>query len=843
MFTNAVQIFLKELRSYFQSRMAWFVFVVYIAISMAATFFQSRFLTQTEPVMSSFFKLQADIFALLIPALTIKLWSDEKRQGTWELTSGLPISYTAITFGKFLAVWALCGLMLLSTFGLWISSAWVTGLDNPAIAANYMSCLLLCGGLCAISMCASAFSAHPISAFVLSLAVCIGFSLVNFTWLVGLFGFSSEVMLRAAGALNFGSRFAALIAGQASFATLFYFVSLIFFALWLNIAFICWRTEARGGRALFVAYIIAAFAALNIAITLLTGPMSFDFSPDKRFSLSAETKLWLAQNDNNIYIRLYYSPQTVDKDYLSDVLRLLEQYQLYSRNKLSLFTVEVTPLSVAETEAQKAGIKAEDGKIRLGLSISDSLGNFRTIPDLNPKRSDYLEHDISRVLSSMGHYQRPNIGIMSSDLAPIATDDTLDYTTDWPFAAVLRQNYNLKPISDQASLIPADIKLLMIINPQQLSAVTIYAIDQYLMRGGNILIFMDPLSEVALAGSGIASQQSNLQEFLAHLGIVYHDNMVVGDNLYNRAITLSAETKTYPFWLNVVPDAAADSLIAGLKPLALNTAGWFNPDVDAMPQTRIIFATSKQSGEVEASFLRHASWNETMDAYLSDEQQRPLAVLQEGRFTSLYDHPLSSVKIQPFLSVSVKDGKIMLVADSDILDSRLWNANQDEEQTPYDYEPFSGNMDFVERAVDYLSNNQAILNITPKISAVSGAPIAAMLMLDAEAEYAATQAEKNARLAQINQQQAQIYLQLRQQDIIPSVQAAKQLENLEKERLNLLEDLKDLQARIIQTYKTELGLFMAFNFVAPLLILGLCIIVNHYHRRRLRQKFERIING
>ena len=290
-------------------------------------------------------------------------------------------------------------------------------------------------------------------------------------------------------------------------------------------------------------------------------------------------------------------------------------------------------------------------------------------------------------------------------------------------------------------------------------------------------------------------------------------------------------------------DCGAGCLISGLKPLALNSAGWFNPDVDAKPRPRIIFTTSNRSGEVDASFLRYASFDETMEAYLSDEQQRPLAVLQEGRFASLYDHPVSSYEVQPFLGVSIKDGKIMLVADSDILDSRLWNANQAEEQTPYDYEPFSGNLDFVERAVDYLSGNQAILNITPKKSAVAAAPIAAMLMLDAEGEYTDIQAEMTTRLAKVSYQQAQMYRQIKAQDLMPSVQSAKQLENLERERLDLQESLKNLQARIIQTYKFKLGLFMGINFAAPLLILGACIVANMLSRRRLLRKFERIING
>ena len=115
--------------------------------------------------------------------------------GTLELTLSLPISYTALTIGKFLAVWTLCGVMLFSTIGLWISTALVTHTDNLGILQNYLICWLLCGALCAISLSASAFTAHPVSAFVVSLAVCLSFSLISFSSLVEHLGLSAEAIL------------------------------------------------------------------------------------------------------------------------------------------------------------------------------------------------------------------------------------------------------------------------------------------------------------------------------------------------------------------------------------------------------------------------------------------------------------------------------------------------------------------------------------------------------------------------------------------------------------------------------------------------------------------------
>ena len=351
---NILSVFIKEFRSFFQNRMAWLIFGVYAILSMAVTFFQSPFISSSEPELISFFKLQANIFTLIIPALTIKLWTDEKRLGTLELTLSLPISYTALTIGKFLAVWALCGVMLFSTIGLWISSALITHTNDLGILQNYLLCWLLCGALCALSLSASAFTSHPVSAFVLSLAVCLGFSLVGFSSLIELLGFSSEAILRAGGALNFGEHFDNLIAGQITFGGVCYFLSVIGGALWLNVATIIWQQNKQNRYGIFCFCLLVTFCALNMAIALAGSSLVWDLSADKRFSLSNESKEWLKKNNNNLFVRLYLSAE-VEKDtkldsFLQDVLRLLEQYQLNSQNKLSVQTINVSPLSPEEAE-------------------------------------------------------------------------------------------------------------------------------------------------------------------------------------------------------------------------------------------------------------------------------------------------------------------------------------------------------------------------------------------------------------------------------------------------------------------------------------------------------------
>lgn len=240
MFYNLYPIFIKEFRSYFQSKMVWFVFIVYALLSVLLTFFQSSFLAEPNSSMITFFKIQQNLFLSIIPALTIKLWSDEKRIGTLELTLSLPISYLALVVGKFFAVWCLCGLILITTLGIWLSCIFLTPLNNWAILQNYFIMWLVCGSLCSVSLAASIFTSHAVSAFVSSLAVCLIVALPNFSFLFQQAGISSEILLRMGESISFESHFIDMISGQINISSLVYFILIITISLCFNTIVIGW---------------------------------------------------------------------------------------------------------------------------------------------------------------------------------------------------------------------------------------------------------------------------------------------------------------------------------------------------------------------------------------------------------------------------------------------------------------------------------------------------------------------------------------------------------------------------------------------------------------------------
>lgn len=229
-------IFKKEFKSYFRSKLGYFILSVYLVLSMSLTFFGGNYFQIQNTGLFSFFYQQPEIFVLLIPALTMKIWADERRSGTMELLLTQPVSYYDIVIGKFLAAWLFCLLMLVATFPLWITTAFLINVDNLNISFNYLGCFLTAGALCAVSCLVSSFNSNPVSAYLFSIFVCALLKISNFDDIIGLVNLPNELMIRVSQSLNFDFQYQHIILGQISWNSLVYFGGIIVFSLWLNVA-------------------------------------------------------------------------------------------------------------------------------------------------------------------------------------------------------------------------------------------------------------------------------------------------------------------------------------------------------------------------------------------------------------------------------------------------------------------------------------------------------------------------------------------------------------------------------------------------------------------------------
>ncbi|MBE6445256.1 MAG: hypothetical protein E7019_04290 [Alphaproteobacteria bacterium] len=591
------------------------------------------------------------------------------------------------------------------------------------------------------------------------------------------------------------------------------------------------------------ALLLVTFIGVNITVSLLFAPAVLDTTPNGQYSLRDKTRSWLKNNKSNIYMRLYVSDNY--KKYASDVLRLLEQYKSASEGKISIKIIDTKPLTAAEAEAVKLGIQEIENKNYIGLVVSDERGNFATIPYLNPLRMFYLEHDISRLLSRLNNKNKKTIGVLSSEIKLTATESALDYTTDWPFLDILRNDYNIKSIRNRVPYVSDDIDVLLIVNPKYLPEETVYAIDQYLMRGGNILMFLDPVSEVAIAEKQYKPAFTSLEKFLKNLGVEYDYTKVVADRKNNRMITKSDGTKTfYPFWINIEDNK--NDLIVGLKTILLNSSGYLKLSPQNGLSTQILLSTSQNSGIGKTKNVVFGSVNESINDITNVSDNLSVGVLLKGKFSSAYIAPIYENELYltgkyAYQSIRLSDGKVAIVADSDLLNSKLWNANSDSDQKWYDAVPYSNNFDFIEVLVDYLSDSN-LLSVEPIYTLYNTKSLDVEFMNWVKKKYSYDTIKLEKDILDIKDQQNKLAEQIKKKEVIMSVSVMQNMQNLEKKRIDLAYELKQKQKK--QEYILSLAwlVFVTINILLPLLFLLLVVFIYKHNCKKLQIKAERIVN-
>ncbi len=222
----------REFNGYFATPVAYVFIIIFLLLAGFSTFFVGNFFERGEADLYPFFSMHPWLYVLLIPAISMRLWSEERKTGSIELLMTLPISVFEAVLGKFLAAWAFTGLALLLSFPLWITVNYLGEPDNGVIFAGYIGSLFMAGGFLAIGGCISALTKNQVIAFVLSLVVSLIFVLSGYGIVLDFFsGWAPQALVEAVSSFSFLTHFDAISKGVIDMRDVFYFVSLI--AIWL----------------------------------------------------------------------------------------------------------------------------------------------------------------------------------------------------------------------------------------------------------------------------------------------------------------------------------------------------------------------------------------------------------------------------------------------------------------------------------------------------------------------------------------------------------------------------------------------------------------------------------
>ncbi len=234
-----LSIYKREFTSYFVTPVAYVFIVIFLFMTGVFTFYLGAFYESNQADLEPFFRFHPWLYLFLIPAISMRLWSDERKSGTIELLMTLPVSITDTVVAKYLAAWSFTAIALSLTFPMWITVNYLGNPDNTVVLASYIGSLIMAGGFLAIGSCISALTKSQVIAFVISVVICFMFILSGFPMVLDLFeDWAPQAVIDAIASFSFLTHFTSIKKGVIDIRDVIYFAALITFWLYINVVII-----------------------------------------------------------------------------------------------------------------------------------------------------------------------------------------------------------------------------------------------------------------------------------------------------------------------------------------------------------------------------------------------------------------------------------------------------------------------------------------------------------------------------------------------------------------------------------------------------------------------------
>jgi ABC-type uncharacterized transport system involved in gliding motility auxiliary subunit len=493
---------------------------------------------------------------------------------------------------------------------------------------------------------------------------------------------------------------------------------------------------------------VIGLAAILIGVNMIAdarlASARLDLTQGHIYTLARGTRTVLRDLREPVTLRLYYSPQLGVRlpafgSYADRVREMLRRYAAISHGMVRLQFLDPEPYSTTEDHALADGMQGvplDQGgdQVYFGIAGSNMVDQQRTIAFLSPDRARFLEYDLTKLVWNLSQPHRAVVGVMSS--LPLDGNPRLmmmahgqgDAGQPWATMLELRSTFDIKRVPLDAQVIDPSIQVLLVAQPQHLSPLALYAIDQFVMRGGHLLAMVDPASEAEAATAGPDGQpptdtSSDLAPLFKAWGIRYDPDRVVGDLAGDWRVRASedesARPTNYVAWFNIRDGIDKnDPAIGDLQQVTVAAAGSLAPAPGAKIDFTPILSSSRRSEMIPAAEVRtNPEPGKILAAFKPDGKPRVIAARITGTLHSAFSGPPALPKgvkraahLPPYLGQTKLAANLVVVADTDILADRFWVQTQDffgQRQAT----PFSDNGPFIINLVGQLAGGDALLGL------------------------------------------------------------------------------------------------------------------------------------
>ena len=567
---------------------------------------------------------------------------------------------------------------------------------------------------------------------------------------------------------------------------------------------------------------------LIIAINVITGafPLRADLTQEKAYTLSAGTRAVLSRLDSPVTIRFYCTQSAAAtpaviylKDYARTVEDLLQEYQQVAGKNLIIQKFDPEPDSDAEDSARLDGLEGQqisDGdNFYLGLCVN--LADQRVaIPFLSPDRENLLEYDITRAITEVLEPEKPVVGIMSG-LPVFGSQPNPDNPMEgqqgapaWTFVTQLQQDFNVRQIPMDSDKIDDDVKALVVIFPLGISDKAQYAIDQFVLRGGKLIAFLDPQSAIMsrqqqnpMMGNAPPASAS-LDKLLNAWGIQFDKSKVVADLDFKMELqNQDGQSQEEPAWLALTADGInqKDIVTSEIDSIWLPMAGAFTGvPVEGLKETVLLH--SSRDAELVDAMMANMGGDSLMNGFKSTGVSYDLAIRLTGKFKTAFPdgEPRDPEDTNAVSNAgnSLKESKgetsVVLVGDSDMLADDFSLRKED---SPFGQmvSPMNANLDFAQNLVEQMAGDNNLIGLRSRASI--SRPFTRVKKMEAAAEASGQakidQLQQNLndtedRLNQLQQQKT-----TKDQRLILSPQQQAEIDNFRKQQAEVSRELRQAQ--------------------------------------------------
>ena len=546
----------------------------------------------------------------------------------------------------------------------------------------------------------------------------------------------------------------------------------------------------RPGALSFVHVALGAvlFVAVNIVADGTVRGVRLDLTEERRFTISDGTIKVLGSLEEPIRLKLYFSRRLarqvpVVMDYGRRVRELLERYVQSSRGMVRLEVIDPEPLGEAEDEADLAGLRPvplDTGtRLYFGLVGTNTTGGREVMPFLSPEKEPFLEYELTRLVYGLTDPERPVVGLITGHPMNAGVTGLARLTGQgpppWAIVDRIRARFELEVVAASKGRIEDRVDVLLVVHPTGLDDAALYAIDQFVMRGGRAVVYVDPHSEVA-ASAGEArgggppdGTGSSLEKLLNAWGASVDPGKVVADFTNARRVrsSFAGQDRVVPYltWIRIGPEhhRSEDVVSSGLAPLVFASAGSVVPTESGTTRFTPLVTTSPESMRVDVEAISGGpDPRRLIERFEADDEEHVLVARFTGPTPSAFPGgppaPVGSARdaaagpSSTHLAESARPVNFVVVSDSDTLFDALWQHRQSVAGQEVAV-PVAGNGDLLVNILDHLAGSDDLIGLRTR--GKSSRPLVVVEDLRRGAERRFLERERAIR-ADLNEAQAEL---------------------------------------------------------------------------------------